>query len=125
MFADKFHQFFEVPRAIVYLCAAQFTLDEGIAAVFQVQDNVGLQAVVVTVVGDYAVERGGIDLKVPHAHTFEDESEGLELGEQLTRSESQRGYGDRRVAETALLSAADGSLGTDGRVPGTDVLDDE
>ena len=27
-------------------------------------------------------------------------------------------------AETALLAAADGGLGTDGRIPGTDVLND-
>ena len=64
VFTNEAHQFFEVPRTIIYLCAAQFAFDEGVAAVFQVQDNVGLQAVAVTVVRDLAVARGGIDLKV-------------------------------------------------------------
>lgn len=43
----------------------------------------------------------------------------------MAGAEAKGGYGDGWVAETALFAAADGCLGTDGRVPGADVLDDE
>ena len=58
VFTNEAHQFFEMSGTVFYLCTTQFAFYEGVTAVFHVQDDIGLQAVAVTVVGDFTVERG-------------------------------------------------------------------
>ena len=58
VFADEIHQLFEVLCTVFYLRATQFAFNEGVAAIFQMKDNIGFQSVAVTVVGDYTIKRG-------------------------------------------------------------------
>lgn len=83
------------------LAAPQFAFYQGVPAVIQMQDDVGLQVVAVAIVGYFTSKRSGIDLEVAHTHTLEYEAEGVELALPLTRAKAEADERVRIVQEQA------------------------
>ncbi len=92
--------------------------DQSVTTVTQMDDRITFKSVLVAVMQHLSIHHISIDPKISHSRRLENQTEGLEIVDQVFRPDAQGRDGDRRIGEIARGRGTDRSLASQVRIPG-------
>ena len=87
--------------------------------------GITFQIVFVAVMVHRSINDIGINAQVAHGKCFKHQPKGVEVINQIVRSDAQSGSGNGWIGEISGIGSADGGFASEVGIPGQRVLDDE